>query len=126
MRTLTRPPVLLTITLISLCLAIASLVMVGWIVKDPHRWLPNNASAVDELSSRVDDLETGSGDQASANVDDLASRVDDLESRIDDLETGGGDQAGMSVDDLSTTVGAICDGLSGYEGAFQDIYLSAC
>jgi len=78
------------------------------------------------LTSRVDDLETGSGDQASSSLDDVASSVDDLSARLDDLETGLGDQAGSSVDDLSTTVGAMCDAFAGYAGAFQEIYAAAC
>jgi hypothetical protein len=52
--------------------------------------------------------------------------VDDLSARLDDLETGLGDQAGSSVDDLSTTVGAMCDAFAGYAGAFQEIYAAAC
>ena len=54
-------------------------------------------SEVDDFSSRLDDLETGSGDEASQSVDDLSSRVDDL-------ETGSGDDAGDSVDDLDGRV----------------------
>jgi outer membrane murein-binding lipoprotein Lpp len=57
------------------------------------------SSKVADLSSRVDDLETGGGDQAGESVDDLSSRVDDL-------ETGSGDNAADSVDSLDTRV---CD-----------------
>jgi outer membrane murein-binding lipoprotein Lpp len=93
---------------------------------------PDAADAIDEASSRLDDLES--------RVSDLESRVDDVETRVDDLETGSGDQAASSVDDLSFRVDNvestaddassklddICSALSGYSGAFQDIYLSAC
>jgi hypothetical protein len=48
------------------------------------------SSEVADLSSRVDDLETGGGDQASQSVEDISSRVDDL-------ETGSGDDAGDSA-----------------------------
>jgi ElaB/YqjD/DUF883 family membrane-anchored ribosome-binding protein len=55
------------------------------------------SSEVADISSRVDDLETGSGDQAGDSVDDLSSRMDDL-------ETGSGDNAGDSVDSLDSRV----------------------
>jgi hypothetical protein len=54
-------------------------------------------SEIAGLSAQVDDLETGSGDQAGESVDDLSPRVDDL-------ETGNGDDAGDSVDSLDSRV----------------------
>jgi len=77
------------------------------------------ATDASDAESRLDDLETGSGDQASTSVEDLSSR-------LDDAETGGGDDAASSLDDVATTVSNLCDALSGYGGAFGDIYLSAC
>jgi hypothetical protein len=76
-------------------------------------------TSLDDLSSRLDDLETGSGDEASTSVDDLSSR-------LDDLETGGGDEASSSVDDVSSKLDALCDAIGSYDGAFADIYLTAC
>lgn len=133
---------------VSLATAFTAIGLITWIAVDPEYWFPgayapkgvqgdpgprgpvgpqgppgpvgpDAATAVDEVSSRLDDLETGSGDQA-------ASSVDDLSSRLDDLETGSGDQAASSVDDLSSKVDAFCDAFAGYGGAFQDIYFSAC
>jgi hypothetical protein len=63
------------------------------------------------VSSRLDDLETGSGDQAASSVDDLSSRMDDVEA---------------NTDDATTTINDVCDAFAGYGGAFQDIYLTAC
>jgi methyl-accepting chemotaxis protein len=67
---------------------------------------PDASTAIDELSSRLDDLETGSGDQAGSSVDDLSSRLDDVES---------------NAEDASTKINDVCDAFLGYSGAFEDI-----
>lgn len=147
-RRMSRPRLLAASLALNLVLALLALGWLAWVVTQPRHWFPgayaqqgergergprgpvglpgppgsvgpDASDAIDELSSRVDDLETGSGDDASSSVDDLVSR-------LDDLETGGGDQAGMSIDDLATTLGSMCDTLGTYGGALQDIYLAAC
>ena len=141
-----NPKVFFAISVTSLVLSVAALGLTIWIASAPRHWFadayaqraskatpgraggpvgPDAASAIDDVSARLDDLETGTGDQASSSVEDLSSSIDDL-GTIDDLETGSGDDAGTSVSDVSDKVNAICDEFSGYSGAFSDIYLAAC
>jgi hypothetical protein len=118
---------------VSLATALTAIGLIVWIAVDPEYWFPgayapkgvqgdpgprgpvgrpgpagpvgpDAADAINEVSSRLDDLETGSGDQASSSVDDLSSTVDDLSSKLDDM----------------------CTAMSAYSGAFEDIYVSAC
>lgn len=129
---------LVVATIASLVLSVGSLALLGWVLIDPAHWFPGaystNTSAIDDLSvqvsdlsSQLDDLETGSGDQASTSVEDLSARVDDL-------ETGSGDQAAMSLDDAATAITNICDAiraddvydLSTALGSFISDVASAC
>jgi hypothetical protein len=135
------PRVLVAVCAVSVVISLGALSLAVAIVAAPHYWFagafaekgptgdrgprgpigavgaagpigPDAQSAIDDLSYRLDDLETGSGDQSSLSVDDLATRVDDLATKIDDLETGTGDQANSSVDDLATTITGLCDAVA--------------
>jgi hypothetical protein len=129
-----RERTLLAVTSASLLVAAISLGGLIWVIADPHRWIPSAfaqqgpvgdqgprgavgpsgppgpvgpdaSAAIDDLSARVDDLATGSGDIADTSVSDLSSA-------LADLETGSGDQAAQSVDDIATTVSALCDAIT--------------
>ena len=154
-RAVSRTRILVVSLALNLALSLAAIGWVAWIAASPRHWFPDAysqqgprgkpgpqgpvglpgptgpvgpdaADAIDQLSSQLDDLETGSGDNAGSSVDDLSSTVDDLSSRLDDLETGSGDQASSSVDDLTNTVSGMCDAFLNYSGAFSDIYAQAC
>lgn len=71
-----------------------------------------------DLNSRVYDIESAIGD---------TQVTEDLVGRLDDLETGAGDEAAMSVDDLATALNSMCDQFSLSEiGALNDVYYQAC
>jgi hypothetical protein len=137
---MTRTRLLVAGLVVSLVTALTAIGLIVWIAVDPENWFPgayapkgvqgdpgprgsvgpqgppgpvgpDAADAIDELTSRLDDLETGSGDQAASSVDELSSRLDDVEA---------------TVDEASTKINAVCDEFYGYSEAFEDIYLSAC
>jgi hypothetical protein len=89
---------------VSLATAFTAIGLIIWIAAEPEYWFPgayapkgiqgeqgprgpagpqgppgpigpDAATAVDDVSSRLDDLETGSGDQAATSVEDLSSRL---------------------------------------------------
>jgi hypothetical protein len=120
-------------TAASLALAVACAAVLTWVLVDPHYWLPGAYAQKGPRGDRGPRGPVGLqgppgpvGPSASSAIDDLSSQVDDLSSRLDDAETGSGDQASMSLDDVANTVQSICDGFSGYGGAFEDIYLASC
>lgn len=127
-------------TTVSLVLAIGCAGVLTWVLIDPQYWFPSAYAQKGEPGDRgsrgpvgppgpagpVGPSAGSAIDDLSSQVDDLSSQVDDISSRLDDAETGTGDQASMSLDDVATTVQSICDGFSGYGGAFEDIYLSSC
>jgi hypothetical protein len=120
-------------TAASLVIAIACAGVLTWVLIDPHYWFSGAYAQKGQTGNRGPRGPVGPpgpagpvGPSAGSAIDDLSSQVDDLSSRLDDAETGTGDQASMSLDDVATTVQSICDGFSGYGGAFADIYLSSC
>jgi hypothetical protein len=72
---------------------------------------PDAASEIDDLSFRVSDVEDS---------------VETVDGRLDDLETGSGDEASMSVDDIATTVQAMCDEFYNSIEPLYDVYFAAC
>jgi len=63
------------------------------------------------LTSRLDDLETGAGDQVPESVSDLTSRVDEVES---------------NAEEAMNKIDAVCDEFLAYPTPFEDIYTVAC
>jgi len=122
---------------VNLVLSLAALGWLTWITVEPRYWFedayaekgprgdigprgpgglpgpqgpvgPDAEEAVGALDDRVTELE---GLIASTGVSDVESRLSEVES---------------SVSDVESTVSDVCTAFSGYEGAFGDIYLSAC
>jgi hypothetical protein len=136
-----HPRVLASVAVGSLLIAVASLTLVVWIAAAPHYWFPtafapegaqgppgvrghqgpagvagpvgpDAQGAIDDLTSRLDDLETGTGDQAQQSVDDIASATDNLQSTVEDLATGTGSSAGTSVLDVADRLDSLCSAIS--------------
>jgi hypothetical protein len=60
-------------------------------------------------------------------VSDLEDSVETLQSDLDDLENeAGGSALESDVENATDELDALCTALSGYGGAFEDIYISAC
>jgi hypothetical protein len=136
-----RRRALLVLLILNLAATLTALGWLAWISASPRYWFPD---AYAQKGDRGDPGPRGPrgrigpqgplGDTAEGAVADLDSRVTDLEdsvgtlqSDLDDLQNESGVSTLESdVQDATTKLDDICTALSGYGGAFEDIYISAC
>jgi hypothetical protein len=114
-----------------------SLVALGWLAwisASPRYWFPDAYAQKGDRGAPGPRGPRGSagppgpvGPDASSAIDDLDSRISDLEDSLDTLENeAGGSTIESDVQDATDKLDAVCTALSGYGGAFEEIYFSAC
>jgi hypothetical protein len=122
-------------------IALTAIGLIVWIAADPQYWFPGAYAAKGgrgDVGPRGPRGPVGPqgpvGDTAEGAIADLDSRVSDLEDSIGTLQTDlsdlqdetGGSTIESDVQDATSKLDAICTALSGYSGALEDIYISAC
>jgi hypothetical protein len=141
MRFIKRPGVLLATTIASVLLAITSIGLITWMAADPERWFPDAFAQQGEQGPpgpRGPEGPAGPpgpvGPDAEEAVSTLEFRVDDLESSLQSTQGelqvlsdhAGSSQLESDLEEVTDTVENICSEFSFYDGAFSDIYVSAC
>jgi hypothetical protein len=121
--------------------ALTAIGLIVWIAAEPQYWFPGAYAQKGEQGDpgpRGPRGPAGSqgpvGDTAEGAIGDLDSRVSDLEDSIGTVQTHvsdlqdetGGSTLESDVQDATSKLDAICTALSGYGGALEDIYISAC
>jgi hypothetical protein len=136
-----RRRVVTILLVLNLAAALTALGWLAWISASPRYWFPD---AYAQKGDRGDPGPRGArgpagppgpvGPDAQSAIDDLDSRITDLEDSVGTLEsdlTDLQDESGTSsleidVEETKTKLDDVCSAFADYEGAFSDIYLTAC